>query len=89
MFKKILLFYNIGIEVQELYEMFNDSGLMKEFKEGMVINFEKVVYILNVYFVLSLVNRMSDMYLGVWFNRREIVSLVQLGLGSKYKSVIM
>lgn len=33
--------------------MFNDLGLMKEFEEGTVINFEKVVYIFNVYFVVK------------------------------------
>lgn len=52
--KKTLLLRNTGIEVQELHEMLNDPGLMKEFKEGTATNFEKVVHTLNAYFVTKL-----------------------------------
>ena len=39
--KKAFLLHTVGIEVQELYETLTDPGLMEEFEEDTVTDFEK------------------------------------------------
>ena len=46
--------HTAGIDVQELYETFNDPGPREEFKGDMAAKFEKAVRTLNANFVTKL-----------------------------------